>query len=83
MNKHYFLIVGHLFSLSNDTDADIMTDYSPGIWAIKTQKAILRFAKDILARGDTITVTDYDNPKYHRLANKFIKELGLVQPLFI
>jgi hypothetical protein len=64
--KHYSLIVGHDFSLSNDTDSDAQSDYSPGIWAISSQKATLRFAKEILAEGDTIMVTDYDNPNYHR-----------------
>jgi len=80
--RHYTLIVGHYFSLSNETDRDVMTDYFPGIWTIKTKKSALRFSKDILAKGDTITVCDYDNPKYHKLANGMIKELGLKQELF-
>ncbi len=80
--KHYKLIVQDRYSLSNETDSDIMSDYSPGIWAIKTQKSALKFAKEILAEGNTIEVTDYDNPRYHSLANWFIKELGLSQPLF-
>lgn len=80
--KKYTLIVGHHFSLSNETDADIQSDYFPGIWAIKTQKSALRFAKDIIAEGNEVRVTDYDNPNYHALANWFIKELGLDQPLF-
>lgn len=81
--KNYTLIVGERFSLSNETDSDVMTDYSPGIWAIKTQKSAMDFAKRLIAGGDEITrVTDYDNPKYHALANKFIKELGIKQPLF-
>lgn len=79
---HYKLIVGHDFSLADETNCDSMTDYFPGIWAIGSQKAALRYSKEILARGDTISVTDYDNPRYHALANSFIKELGLSQPLF-
>lgn len=82
MNKHYELIVGHDFSLANETDHDPYTDYSPGIWAIGTQKRTMKYAREILASGNTITVTDYENPAYHALANKFIKELGLSQPLF-
>ncbi len=81
--KHYSLIVQDRFSLANETDSDIQSDYSPGIWAIKTQKSALRFSKEILSEGGTITVTDYNNPNYHALANWFIKELGLDQPLFI
>ena len=82
MSKHYSLIVGHSFSLCNETDADPQSDYSPGIWAIKTQKRAMKYAKELLEAGNTITVTDYKNPSYHALANKFIKELGLDQPLF-
>lgn len=80
--KKYTLIVGSHFSLANETDSDIMIDYNPGIWAIKTQKSALRFAREILAEGNEIRVTDYDNAKYHAVANKMIKELGLNQPLF-
>lgn len=80
--KHYTLIVGSRFSLANDTDRDSQTDYFPGIWGIETQKSILRFSKERLAQGDQITVTDYDDPSYHALANSFIKALGLDQPLF-
>ena len=84
MNKKYTLIVSgdNRFSLSNETDSDPMTDYSPGIWGISTQKSALRYAREILANGDEIRVTDYNNAKYHTLANKFIKELGLKQELF-
>lgn len=84
MSKKYSLIISgnNSFSLSNDTDSDAVTDYFPGIWALKTQKSALRFAKQILAEGNEIRVTNYDNPKYHPLANKFIKELGLSQVLF-
>jgi len=81
MKKHK-LIVGHDFSISNVTDKDSQTDYFPGIWAISSQKEALRFARKILAEGDHITVTDYDDPKYHRVANKFIRALGLKQELF-
>lgn len=81
-NKNWTLIVGSHYSLSNDTDWNPMTDYSPGIWAVKTQKSIINFAKEILARGDSITVSDYNNPNYHTTANKIIKILGLNQPLF-
>jgi hypothetical protein len=81
--RHWSLIVhGNNYSLSNNTDSDPMTDYSPGMWGIKTQKQALKWAREILADGDSITVTDYDNPRYHAVANKFIKELGLNQPLF-
>ena len=83
MNRKYSLIVQSTFSLSNETDADIMTDYFPGIWGIKTQKKALEYAKELIANGDTITrVTCYENPAYYPLANKFIKELGLDLPLF-
>jgi hypothetical protein len=80
--KNYTLIVGGHYSLSNDTDADIQSDYSPGIWAIKSQKEIIRYAREILANGDKITVSDYKNARYHSIANKIIKELGIDQPLF-
>lgn len=80
--KKYSLIVQNDYSLSNDTDSNIQTDYFPGIWAIKTQKQALYFAKQILDEGDTIQVTCYDNPKYYAIANEFIKELGLDQKLF-
>lgn len=82
MNKQYSLIVGHGFSLSNDTDSDPMTDYSPGIWGIKTQKSALKYAAQYLAEGNDIRVTCYDNPRYFGLANQFIRDLGLKQPLF-
>lgn len=83
MNRKYTLIVQSTFSLSNETDADIMTDYFPGIWSIKTQKSALKFAKELIANGDTISqVTCYNNPAYYPVANKFIKELGLDLPLF-
>jgi hypothetical protein len=81
MKKHT-LIVGNDFSIANETDRDVYVDYFPGIWAIPTQKETLRFAREILARGDSITVSDYNNPQYHRVANKFIKALGLKQKLF-
>ena len=80
--KQHTLIVGHDFSIANDTDHDPMTDYFPGIWAISSQKQALEFARKILADGDEITVSDYDQPKYHPLANKFIKALGLKQKLY-
>ena len=80
--KNYTLIIGHDFSISNDTDSDPNTDYRPGIWAIGSQKSALHYAREILAKGDRITVSDYDRPQYHVLANKFIKALGLKQKLF-
>lgn len=81
--KQYTLIVGHDFSLSNETDCDVQSDYMPGIWGIKTQKRAMEYSKKILTEGNEITrVTNYNNPKYNELANKFIKELGVKQPLF-
>lgn len=81
--KHHTLIVsGDRYSLSNDTDSDPMSDYSPGIWAVKSQKSIIEFAKRYLERGDEIKVTCYDNPNHMGIANKMIKELGLKQELF-
>jgi len=83
MNKQYTLIVQDRISLSNETDAHPQSDYSPGIWSIKTQKSAMKWAKQLLAEGDKITrVTTYDNPNYAALANSFIKELGLDHPLF-
>lgn len=82
MNKHYSLIISGHYALSNETDHDIMTDYFPGIWCIKSYKTAIKYAKEYLANGDTVSVTDYDEPRYHALANKAIKELGLNQPLF-
>lgn len=83
MNKQYTLTVGHSFSLANETDSNPQSDYSPGIWGLKTQKSAMKYAKQILEEGNQIRVTDYDNAKYHSLANMFIKELGLNQPLFV
>lgn len=80
--KHYKLIVGHDFSISNETDSDPQSDYSPGIWAISSQKNAIKYAKEYLDKGAIVTVTDYNEPRYHALANKMIKELGLKQPLF-
>lgn len=80
--KKYSLIVQHNYCLSNDTDSDIQSDYFPGIWGIKTKKSALNFARNILAEGDEITVTCYNNPEYYSVANEFIKELGLKQELF-
>ena len=81
--RKYNLIVGDRFSLSNETDCHVQSDYFPGIWAIKTKKSAMKFAKQIIAEGDEITrVTDYDNPTYHAVANEFIQELGIKQPLF-
>ncbi len=78
----YTLIVSNYFSLSDDTNSDSMSDYFPGIWAIKTQKSAMYFAKKYLDKGDSIKVTCYNNPSYFSLANKFIRELGLKQELF-
>lgn len=80
--KTYSLIVQNDYCLSNETDSNIQTDYFPGIWGIKTQKSALKFAKEILAEGDIIKVSCYDNPKYYAIANEFIKALGLNQKLF-
>lgn len=80
--KNYTLIVGHGFSISNETDYDVQSDYFPGIWGIKTQKKTLEYAKRLISEGNVIRVTDYDNPAYHSLANWFIKSLGLDQTLF-
>lgn len=82
MNKEYTLVVGHNFSLVNETDANPYTDYNPGIWSIKTQKMALKYARETLNEGNTVKVIDYNNPSYHSLANWFIKELGIKQPLF-
>lgn len=78
----YKLIVGDCYSLSDETNSDSMTDYFPGIWAVKSQKSILDFAKRYLAKGYSISVTCYNNPNYMGVANKMIKELGLKQELF-
>lgn len=80
--KQYILIVQDRYSLSNETDSNPMTDYNPGIWSIKTQKSALEFSRRLLAEGNEIKVTCYDNPRYYSLANKFIKTLGLKQELF-
>ncbi len=80
--KKYKVIVGHGFSISNETDSDIQSDYSPGIWGISSQKKTLQYAREYLNGGNEVTVTCYDNPNYFELANKFITELGLKQPLF-
>lgn len=82
MSKKYTLIVGDRYSLSNETDNDAMTDYFPGIWGIKSKKQALKYAKELIDYGDTITVIDYNNVRYHAAANDCIKELGLKQPLF-
>lgn len=83
MNKEYTLIVQDRCSLSNETDAHPQSDYSPGIWSIKTQKSTLKFARQILGYGDKITrVTIYENPNYAAKANYLITELGLDFPLF-
>lgn len=84
MKKVYKLIISgeKSFSLSNETDCDSQSDYFPGIWSINTQKSALYFAKKYIDEGDEVYVTDYDNAKHHALANKFIKELGIKQPLF-
>jgi len=82
--RQYTLIISgdSSFSLVNETDKDVMTDYFPGIWALSTQKSVLKYAKQYIDNGDEVTVSDYDNAKHHVLANKFIKELGINQPLF-
>ena len=79
--KHYNLIVGHDFSISNETDADIQSDYSPGIWAIKSQKSAMKYCREYIAEGHRVSVSVH-NPKHHALANMFIKELGIKQELF-
>ena len=70
------------FSLSNDTDSDPMTDYSPGIWGIKSQKRAVEYALRYKNEGHDITVTCYDNPEHFALGNKLIHSIGLSQPLF-
>lgn len=84
MNKKYQLVIQgeNSFSLSNETDSDIYTDYFPGIWGIKTQKNALKYSKQELAEGNEVTVNCYNNAKHFKLANEFIKELGLKQELF-
>lgn len=82
MNKHYSFIVAHGFSLANETDADPMSDYSPGYWGISSQARAIKYAKELLAGGNTIKVNTYGDANYAALGNKMIKELGLSQPLF-
>lgn len=82
--KHYKLIISggdRGCSLSNETDHDSMSDYFPGIWAINLKHAV-KYAKEYLAEGNTVSVTCYDNPEHYATANKVIKELGLKQELF-
>lgn len=78
---YHFIVSGSTFSLSNETDADPMSDYSPGIWSIKTYKKAIEYAKRYLAEGHTIVVTAY-NEREHETANKAIQDLGLNQELF-
>lgn len=81
--KQYKLIVSaNNFSLICPAEQDSMTDYFPGIWAIKTQKSALYFAKDELTKGNDVIVDCYNEPRNFPLANKMIKALGLKQPLF-
>lgn len=80
--KHYKVIVGHDYSISNETDYDPMTDYFPGIWALKSFKSALKYAKEYVDAGHAVTVTCYDNPRYMDTANKMIMALGIDQPLF-
>lgn len=80
--KQYTLVVGHHFSLANETDSDVMTDYFPGIWGIKTKVSAIKFSKELLAAGHEITITNYNDAKYFALSNELIKELGLKQELF-
>ena len=83
MDKQYHLIVnGHGFSLSNETDHDVQSDYFPGIWGIKTYKQAIKYARQELDRGNHVKVTVY-TAREHELANKAIRELGLNQELFI
>jgi hypothetical protein len=80
--KHYTVIVGSHYSISNDTDSDPMSDYSPGIWALSSFKSALKYALEYKNNGHTLKVTCYDNPQYMGVANKMITALGLDQPLF-
>lgn len=83
MKKYKLIVSGNnSFSISNETDSDVMTDYFPGIWGLKTQKSALKYAKEYLAGGNEVSVTTYDNPSHAKLGNMFIKELGISQPLF-
>jgi hypothetical protein len=82
MNKVHKLIIGHGYSLSNETDSDIMTDYFPGIWGISSFKNAINYAAKYILEGDTVHVTTYNNPKYAKKGNEAIKILGLKQELF-
>jgi len=84
MNKQHTFIVGsgqRGFSVSNDTDTDPMTDYSPGAWGI-SKKFALEYAKEKIAIGDIVRVSTYDNPNHAATGNAIIAELGIDQPLF-
>ena len=79
--REYSLVINgnNRFSLSNETDRDVMTDYFPGIWGISSQKSAMMLARQIQADGDVIIRVTVYNPKHHALANKFIKELNINQ----
>lgn len=82
--KHYTVIVGsgaRGWSISNDTDWDPMTDYSPGMWAC-SRKSVMKWAKEYIDEGHTVRVTTYDNPNYAKWGNEAIAELGLTQEPF-
>lgn len=82
--KDYKLIINkNTYSISNETDSDPYTDYSPGIWAIKSFSRAIKYAREYLEAGHNLTVTIYNNAKYAKKGNEAIKLLGLSQTPFI
>lgn len=79
--KEYNLIVSDRHSLSNETDANPIADYSPGIWSIDTDKKTLKWAQNRLDDGNKVTVV-CRHDKYKEKANEFIDKLGLDQDKF-
>jgi len=63
-----FVVSSHL-ALVDETHADPQTDYSPGYWGLKTEKEALKIARELMARGDKIVVSDYNRPRYHAKSN--------------
>lgn len=80
--KDFTLIIGGSYSISNDTDADPQSDYSPGIWAISSFAKAIAYAQGYINLGHNVRVTCYDTPNFFAKSNEAIKLLGLSQELY-
>lgn len=61
---------GNRFALANETDADPMHDYCPGIWAIESQKEAARWCRQLLNEGNEVSLGFGDANKLQKVISQ-------------